>query len=237
MNNFIQARSEEIKYHESFYTENDLFEPGTWLAKPVKVVLEMLELLNLNRIRVLDLGCGVGRNSIPIAQILKNHNGTITCIDLIPTAIDILVENSKKYDVDNQILPEVADAESFSILPNEFDYIVSCSCLEHVSSVEAFRKVVKRMIDGTKERGINTILMSTEIEEIDIETGKISEGLIELNLKTEEAFSYLQELYKDWEILIERNLPQALNEVKYGKEIEFRSNWITFVARRKGGIS
>ncbi|MFC5405821.1 class I SAM-dependent methyltransferase, partial [Cohnella soli] len=183
MNNFIQARSEEIKYHESFYTANGLFEPGTWLAKPVKVVLEMLELLNLNRIRVLDLGCGVGRNSIPIAKILKNHNGTITCIDLIPTAIDLLVKNSKKYDVDNQILPEVADAESFSILPNEFDYIVSCSCLEHVSSVEAFRKVVKRMIDGTKEQGINTILMSTEIEEIDIETGKISEGLIELNLK------------------------------------------------------
>ncbi|MFC5404328.1 class I SAM-dependent methyltransferase, partial [Cohnella soli] len=87
------------------------------------------------------------------------------------------------------------------------------------------------------EQGINTILMSTEIEEIDIETGKISEGLIELNLKTEKAFSYLQELYKDWEILIERNLPQAINEVKYGKEIEFRSNWITFVARRRGGIS
>lgn len=194
-------------------------------------------MLNPNGIRILDLGCGVGRNSIPMAQSVKNYGGTITCIDLIPTAIDLLVENAKKYNVSNQILSEVADAETFSITPNEFDYIISCSCLEHVSSIDSFRTVVNQMIDGTTQLGVNTILMSTEIKELDIETGKISEGLIELNLMTDEAFSILKELYKDWEIIVERTLPQSIKELKYGKEIEFRSNWITFVARRRGGIS
>ncbi|RKP57960.1 class I SAM-dependent methyltransferase [Cohnella endophytica] len=237
MNKFIQARTEEIKYHETFYSYNVLFEPGTWLAKPVKIVMDMLELFNHNEIQILDLGCGVGRNSIPIAQKLKNHQGIITCVDLIPTAIEHLIENSKKYDVHNQIIAEIADAELFLIKPNGFDYIIACSCLEHLSSVDAFRIVVNRMIEGTKENGINTILMSTEIEELDIETGEINEGLIELNLKTEETFALLQELYEDWEILFKRYLPQTIDEMKYGKEIEFRSNWITFVARRKGGIS
>ncbi|WP_254450653.1 class I SAM-dependent methyltransferase [Cohnella herbarum] len=176
MNKFIQARTEEIKYHESFYLESTLFEPGTWLARPVKIVLKMLDLLNNPNIRILDLGCGVGRNSIPIAQIVKNLNGMITCVDLIPTAIDLLIENSRKYNVQDQIIAEVADAEEYLITPREFDYIVACSCLEHVSSVEALKMVVNRMITGTKDNGINAILMSTEVKEIDIETQETADG-------------------------------------------------------------
>ncbi|MFB9277658.1 class I SAM-dependent methyltransferase [Cohnella cellulosilytica] len=236
MNKFNRARAEEIKYHESFYLESTLFEPGTWLARPVKIVLEMLDRLNSPNLRILDLGCGVGRNSIPMAQKIKEHHGTITCVDLIPTAIDLLIANAEKFKVQDQIVAEVADAEGYNIPPCEFDYIVACSCLEHVSSVEAFKTVVKRMIAGTKDNGINTILMSTEIKETDIETQQVAEGLIELNLETEKTFMLLEDLYRDWEILHKRTLPQTMRETKYGKEIEFQSNWITFAARRREAI-
>lgn len=234
MNKFIQARAEEIKYHQNFYSENALFTPGTWLARPVKVVLEMLDVMELNEIQVLDLGCGVGRNSIPIAEKVKAYNGIITGVDLLQIAIDHLVENSKIYDVENNIIAQTADVETYRIEPNSFDYIVACSCLEHLSSVDAFKTVVNGLARGTRDNGINAILMSTQNQDFFLETGEIKDGLIELNLKTDEAFSLLHELYEDWEILIEKQSPQYINEQKYGTDIEFRSNWITFVARKKG---
>ncbi|MEK0316254.1 class I SAM-dependent methyltransferase [Cohnella sp. 56] len=233
MNKFIHTRAEEIKYHQKFYSENALFATGTWLARPVKVVLEMLDIMDLNELQVLDLGCGVGRNSIPIAEKVKAYNGMITCVDLLQTAIDYLIENSKTYDVQHNIIAQTADVETYSIQPNSFDYIVACSCLEHLSSVDAFKTIVNGMILGTKNDGINAILMSTENQDFFLETGELKDGLIELNLKTDEAFSLLHELYKDWEIMIERQSSHYINEHKYGTDIEFRSNWITFIARKK----
>ncbi|AIQ65416.1 methyltransferase type 12 [Paenibacillus stellifer] len=236
MDKFAQARAEEIKYHEDFYASNTLFEPGTWLSKPVKIVMEMLEALDVSGIRVLDLGCGVGRNSIPIAQRIKEYEGTVTCIDLIPKAIELLEENAKAYEVEDCLLAEASDAEFYPIEPDYYNYIIACSCLEHVSSVGAFEGVVTQMIKGTKNGGINTILMSTDIQDYDLATGELTEGLIELNLETHKAYLMLEELYSGWEILMERDIPQKITEQKHGKQIEFRCNWVTFVARKADGI-
>ncbi|QWU14848.1 Methyltransferase domain-containing protein [Paenibacillus sophorae] len=225
MTDFIKARKKEMSYHEQFYRDTALFEPGTWLSKPVKVVMNMLPRLDLNKkVRVLDLGCGVGRNSIPVAHRIQ---------DLLPVAIDKLRTYAEEYKVNEIIHTEVADAEFYQIKPGHFDYIIACSCLEHVSSIAAFRSVIQRMINGTKHNGIHCILMSTEVMEYQIETGEETEGEIELNLKTEEAFNTLRELYIDWEILIQRVVPQTINEHKCDKEIEFRSNWLTFAARKR----
>ncbi|AIQ13732.1 class I SAM-dependent methyltransferase [Paenibacillus durus] len=232
MKDLVQARKKEMSYHEQFYRDTALFEPGTWLSKPVEVVLDMLSRLDLNNeVRVLDLGCGVGRNSIPIAQKIQKTGGSVVSMDLLPIAIDKLRTYAEKYKVNESIHTKVADAEFYPITPGHFDYIIACSCLEHVSGIAAFRSVIQRMINGTRNEGIHCILMSTEVMEYQIETGEETEGEIELNLKTEEAVSTLRELYTDWEILIQRAVPQTIHEKKYEKEIEFRSTWLTFAAR------
>jgi len=234
MNNpFTQARAAEINYHEKFYKETSLFQPGTWLSKPVQVVMDLLQRLDLNQIRVLDLGCGVGRNSIPIAQKIQGYGGTILGVDLLPTAIDKLSKYAEEYNVQGTLSAEAADAEYCEIDPEEYDYIIACSCLEHVSSIEAFEKVILRMIEGTKPAGINCILMSTEVTEYDVERGEETAGQIELNMKTEVALRILRDQYKEWEILIERCIPQTILEKKQGTDIEFRSQWLTFAARRR----
>lgn len=230
---FLQARTEEIKYHEKFYAEHELFAPGTWMAKPVKAIMDTFVLLDPNRMRVLDLGSGVGRNAIPIAQAIKASNGKVTAVDLLPSAVAILQDNAEKYDVKDHLEAVIADIEHYHIPPQSYDYIIACSSLEHVSSEDAFRTVIGRMIEGTKPRGIHAILMSTETEELDYSTGVVSEGLIELNLSTDDALYLLRECYSGWEIMLERVIPQAVQEIKYGKSIEYRGNWLTYIVRCK----
>ncbi len=235
-NNFTQAREAEMNYHEKLYNETSLFQPGTWLSKPVQVVMDLLDQLDLDQIRVLDLGCGVGRNSIPIAQKIQGFGGAVHGVDLLPIAIDKLSNYIEEYGVQKTLSTEVADAEYYEIGTKEHDYIIACSCLEHLSNIEAFKKVILRMIEGTKKEGINCILMSTEVSEYDIERGEETDGLVELNLKTEVAKRILREQYKEWEILVERCNPQTVLEKKQGKNIEFRSDWLTFAARRRSCI-
>lgn len=64
-------------------------------------------------------------------------------------------------------------------------------------------------------------------------SGEIQDGRIELNMKSDSVFGALIELYADWEIMLEKQLPQKIRETKYGQEIEFRGTWITFIARRR----
>lgn len=224
MNNFNRARKEEMDYHEKFYRENELFQPGTWISKPVKIAMDSFDLLELDNINALDLGCGVGRNCIPLAQRLEGRHGMIYCVDLLHSAIDILNLNAKKYRVEDRIVPIVADAEYYEIQDNFFDYILACSCLEHVSAVESFHKVIKRMQLGTRNHGINCILMSTEVSEKDLESGVEREGLIELNMSTDSTFEILRREYTEWDILIERFIPQEIEEHKNGNRISFRGN-------------
>ena len=54
------------------YEQYKLFEIGSWLYKPVKTVMDLMDHFEgQNNLQVLDLGSGIGRNSIPIAQIIK----------------------------------------------------------------------------------------------------------------------------------------------------------------------
>lgn len=235
METFNRAREKEILYHEKFYEEAALFEPGSWLARPVQTVMDHLELLPFQNMRVLDLGCGVGRNSIPIAQRIQPAGGKVLCVDLLPSAVDKLRQYAASYGVSSSIEALAADVQHYDIAKDTYHYIIACSCLEHMSSEAAFVSKIKQMQAGTMDRGIHCILMSTEVKEIDLETGVEEEGLIELNLSADQAFSIFYELYPEWEILMNRQIQQDIQEVKDGRDVLFRSQWITFIARK--GVS
>jgi 2-polyprenyl-3-methyl-5-hydroxy-6-metoxy-1,4-benzoquinol methylase len=64
MNKIDYIREEEKKYHEHCYDNYKLFEEGSWLHKPVKTVMDLFTYFDGKpELRVLDLGCGIGRNS------------------------------------------------------------------------------------------------------------------------------------------------------------------------------
>lgn len=97
-------RKAEAESHTQAYTSHSLFSPGSWLAKPVKTVMELLPLFEgYTNFRALDLGSGVGRNSIPVAQHFSSIPCRVDCVDILELAIAKLNENAKQYGVENCI--------------------------------------------------------------------------------------------------------------------------------------
>lgn len=66
-------------------------------------------------VNVLDLGSGIGRNSIHIAQHFQEKKGKIVCVDLLESAICKLKEYGAKFGVDEKIERFLSDIADFSI--------------------------------------------------------------------------------------------------------------------------
>lgn len=233
MNRIEYIRQEEKKYHDLCYEQYKLFETGSWLYKPVKTVMDLIDHFEGQKnLQVLDLGSGVGRNSIPIAQKIKNASGTVTCVDLLDSALTKLQTYSIEYDVIKNIKTEQAAIENYYIVPNTYDYIVAVSSLEHVQSEEDLTNVLHSMKEGTKTGGINCFIINSNIQEIDLHTNEELDALIEINLPTDDMINLLKSIYKEWnEIKIE------IKELVYDifrdeRHIQLKTNAITFVFQK-----
>ena len=65
-----QIRTSEEKAHTKMYSDSKLYQGDSWLKKPIKTVQELIPLFRVyKKLRVLDLGCGVGRNCIEVASL------------------------------------------------------------------------------------------------------------------------------------------------------------------------
>ncbi|MGY2613469.1 class I SAM-dependent methyltransferase [Bacillus pretiosus] len=233
MNRIDHIRKEEKKYHDLCYEQYKLFETGSWLYKLVKTVMDLMEYFEgQNNLQVLDLGSGVGRNSIPIAQIIKNNNGTVTCVDLLDSALTKLQIYSKEHDVFEVIKTEQAAIENYYIQPDTFDYIVAISSLEHVQSEEDLKNVLHSMKKGTKTGGINCFIINSNIQEIDLHTNEELDALIEINLPTEHMIYLLKSIYKEWQEIKIEIKELAYNIVRNDRHIQLKTNAITFVVQK-----
>lgn len=233
---FKKARLSEKKYHDELYNTAVLFKSGTWLANPVELVINSFKSQlkhNKDNINVLDLGCGVGRNSIPIAKMIKNKNGTITSIDLLKSAILKLKIYSRLHNVENAIIPIQADAEHFNIKKHSFDFIFSVSCVEHVSSKKALKTVISRVINGTKFNGSNCLMMYSNVKWLDAKSKKEVKPIVELNLDTNETLIMLKELYAEWNLKELFVKPWEAKMKQKNKTILFKTDCICLVADHK----
>ncbi|HDR4559589.1 class I SAM-dependent methyltransferase [Bacillus cereus] len=233
MNRIDHIRNEEKKYHDLCYEQYKLFETGSWLYKPVKTVMDLIDHFEGQKnLQVLDLGSGVGRNSIPLAQKIKNASGTITCVDLLDSALTKLQTYSKEYGVIKNIKTEQAAIENYYIAPNTYDYIVAVSSLEHVKSEEDLTNVLHSMKKGTKTGGVNCLIINSNIQEIDLHTNEELDALIEINLSTDYMIHLLKSIYKEWQEIKIEIKELAYNIVRNEREIQLKTNAITFVVQK-----
>lgn len=226
-----EIRAAEQASHMEAYSRHELFAAGSWLAKPVKTVLELLPLLgDRNGFRGLDLGCGVGRNSIPAAQLL---GGRIDCVDILPYAIERLRENAAHYGVADNITGIVSSIDDFTIEPDRYDLILAISALEHVNGVEAFSKKLEEIRAGVRETGIVCLVINSDVRERDKNSGKVLEPQFEVNLTGPELKACLVRAFAGWEVIRETVVHQKYDIPRETGTAELETDVVTYAVRKR----
>ena len=225
-------RKNEAASHIKMYSENDLFSDG-WLGKPVKTVTELFPLFDdANEVKILDLGCGVGRNSIPAAQYFSDKGCLIDCVDILEKAVSKLNENAAKYSVAGSINGIVSAAENYVVKEDHYDMVIAVSVLEHLDSEKSFEKKLLEIRNGLKPGGVACIIMNTDITESEKATDTPLIPQFELNFKTDTALNMMRKVFNGFDVLKE-TVREQYYEVPRGNIISLlKSRVVTFAAKR-----
>lgn len=233
MKRIKKIREAEAQSHIQMYRENELFTGSTWLSKPVRTVIELLPLLNSKEnIAVLDLGCGVGRNCIPVAQRFAGKNCKIDCVDILPEAIFILAENAKRYQVESAIKGIVCSIDDYIIQPGHYDLIIAVSALEHMDSRDSLADKLCDIRDGLKPGGIVCIITNADISENDKHTGDPLEVQFEINLGAQELLRLFHYDFSSFSVMKETVRGQSYELPRESGTTILKCNVVTFAAQK-----
>ncbi|MCR4263756.1 MAG: class I SAM-dependent methyltransferase [Candidatus Roizmanbacteria bacterium] len=229
-----KAQKATQEYHQEFFKKAELFKEGTWIAKSEDDLLNLVRTYfsKKQNVQILDLGCGVGRNAIPMAKIIGPNGGKVMCVDVLQIAIEKLKENAEKYGVAEYLQYEVQGVEEFFIKEDSYDLILAFSVLEHgVSSEQAFFKVIENIKNGTKKDGLNYLGITTNLQELDAKTHEELPKDIVYDASYEKAKADLEAAYIGWQILPTDKSFYTEQYVKNGKMIIWQSDFLTFVVK------
>ena len=189
-----QIRESEKQSHIEMYSNNELYKEGSWLRKPIKTILDIIPLFaDTPELNVLDLGCGVGRNCIAIAQHFKTIPCKIDCVDILNLAIEKLYDNAKELGVASSINGIVDTIENYPIKENKYDLIIAVSALEHIDSEQSFLTKLSEIKNGVRSNGIVCLVINSDVIENEKTTGKEIPAQFEVNLHTEKLQVVLKE--------------------------------------------
>lgn len=228
-----RIRENERKSHTEIYTSEKLYHSDSWLSKPIKTVREISSLLDgYSELRVLDLGCGVGRNSIYIAERFQNISCIVDCVDLLPVAIEKLSEYASEHNVSSGINGICQSIEDYEIRKNTYDLILAVSSLEHVETQEIFVQKLLEIKDGIRGNGIVCLIINSNVTERNAATDELIEAQFEVNYSTETMCSLLDGIFRDWTLLKESVVAQEY-EIPRGTFVShLHTNVVTYVARK-----
>ena len=228
-----KIRESEKLSHTKIYSDEDLYNTDSWLKKPIKTVQEIVPLLSgCTGIRALDLGSGIGRNSIYIAQSFKDRGCLVDCVDILDIAIDKLKSNARIHGVEDNIEGIVGTIEGLSIPDDTYDLILAVSALEHVESEEALLNKLQEIKAGIKENGIVCLVINSEVKECNQDTGEDLEPQFEVNLSSDKVQSYIDEVFSGWKVLKNTRSHQEYDIPRDNVVSHLSTNVITFVGQR-----
>ena len=226
-------RLAEAASHNEAYTNHVLFDAGSWLAKPVKTVMDLLPLFEgYTDFRALDLGSGVGRNCIPVAQHFDGIPCRVDCVDILELAIAKLNENAQQYGVENCICGIVSSIDDYEIDADSYDLIMAISALEHIESQSAFEKKLAEIRDGLRPSGIACMIVNSEVVEHDKATGQEVSPQFEVNLPTRQMQNLLENAFAGWK-LIKYTIVHQKYDIPREKGIAIlETDVVTYVVRK-----
>ena len=86
-----------------------------------------------NILRVADLGCGTGGQTLVLARMIK---GDIVGVDLSPEFIEVFNDNAQKHGLHQRVAGVVGSMEDLSFLREEFDLIWSEGAIDAIGFEE-----------------------------------------------------------------------------------------------------
>lgn len=139
--------------------------------------------------KVIDLGCGDGRNAIPLAQA----GFTVTAIDISKAGIRKLNFLSNREEL--AIHCSVADMTRFEF-PEEYDLIISHGCL-HFIERRHWKEMIEQFMTHTAPFGFNVITVFTDAIPVSPDLAPLCVGLF----REGELF----EMYSGWETIMKKS--------------------------------
>lgn len=228
-----QIRESERNSHIEMYSNDELYKDGSWLKKPIKTIVDLMPLFQeYQELKVLDLGCGVGRNGIAIARHYKDIPCTIDCVDILDLAIDKLCSNAKEFGVASNIRGIVRPIEDYTIQENYYDLIIAVSALEHIDSKESFVNKLLEMEKGTRPKGIVCLVVNSNVKEKDKVTEEEIPAQFEVNLSTEELQMILKQTFSNWTVIKSTVREQQYDVPRENGISDLRTSVVSFVARK-----
>ena len=228
-----QIRQAEAASHTEAYTSHSLFSPGSWLAKPVKTVMDLFPLFEgYTDFRALDLGSGVGRNCIPVAQHFCGIPCRVDCVDILELAVAKLNENALQYGVENCIRGIVSSIDDYKIAVDSYDLILAVSALEHIASQSAFEKKLAEIRDGLRPGGIACLIVNSGVIEYDKATGQELLPQFEVNLPTGQMQELLERTFVGWQVIKHTTVHQKYDIPRENCIADLETDVITYVVRK-----
>lgn len=228
-----QIRKAEKESHIDAYTNHELYAPGSWLARPVKTVLDLLTMyVGYDAFRALDLGCGVGRNSIPVAQAFRHIPCRVDCVDILELAIDKLRDNARQHGVSGAIQGTVSAIDDYEIEVDSYDLILAVSALEHVDSEATFVRKLEQIRRGIRVGGMACLIVNTGVQERDKQTGEALPPQFEVDLPTDEMKRIVERIFAGWQTVRHTVVHQKYDIPREGGIARLEADVVTYVVRK-----
>ncbi|MCX6774158.1 MAG: methyltransferase domain-containing protein [Candidatus Micrarchaeota archaeon] len=168
--------------YNSIYSKNK--NKFYWGIKPYKLVTDSAKLLP-NSSKVLDLGCGEGKNSFYLAKMGFGINS----VDVSGVGIKKLQDFAEKEGL--MIEAQVSDAGLFLNNCENFDAVF---CINMLQFIKQKNRIIKKMKSRTSHHGLN-VIASFAAENEKKKKMALAKGRYLFDT------GELKERYKDWKIL------------------------------------
>ena len=226
---FERARRETVRYHEELYASAALGQPGTWLARPHRLLADALTLVPSGKpVTAYDLGAGIGRHTVPLLRELP-ASSDVFAVDLLPSALHSL-ENAVPPGIRTHLHTRLADLDDFEF-EAPADLILAFSAIEHLRDLNAIRSLLDRVRSATRPGGVVAIGIVADRAEVD-DHGRRRPALLESAMSTAEAIGLFTGVFSDFDVAYQRLGPAQVHEERGEDAYTLTSTLITWLATR-----